>query len=70
MRGFPGITFKARTAFGAERGWRLAVLLLVSLFAYPKILWFFPWFMGFAIMGAGISGVCPVFLAMKRVGLK
>jgi hypothetical protein len=67
-----GITFKARTAFEAERGWRLAValMLLVSLFAYPKTLWFFPWFMGFAIMGAGISGVCPVFLAMKWVGLK
>jgi hypothetical protein len=67
-----GIAFRARTSFEAERGWRLAVaaLLCVSLFAYPKTLWFFPWFMGFAIMGAGISGVCPVFLALKWAGLK
>jgi hypothetical protein len=67
-----GIAFMARTGFEAERGWRIAValMLIVSLFMYPKALWFFPWFMGFAIMGAGISGVCPVFLALKWVGLK
>lgn len=67
-----GIAFKTRTSFEAERGWRMAValMLLVSLFVYPKTLWFFPWFMGFAITGAGISGVCPVFLALKWAGLK
>ena len=67
-----GIAFHARTAFEAERGWRMAValMLVVSLLVYPKTLWFFPWFMGFAIMGAGISGVCPVFLALKWAGLK
>ena len=67
-----GIPFKARTNFEAERGWRMSVcvMLVVSLFAYPQVLWFFPWFMGFAILGAGISGVCPVFLALKWAGLK
>ena len=67
-----GINFRARTGFEAERGWRLAVaaMLVISLLVYPKALWFFPWFMGFAIMGAGISGVCPVFLALKWAGLK
>ncbi len=67
-----GIQFKTRTAFEAERGWRLAValMLVISLFMYPDTLWFFPWFMGFAILGAGISGVCPVFLALKWAGLK
>ena len=67
-----GIPFKARFGFEAERAWRLAVsiMLIVSLFAYPQVLWFFPWFMGFAILGAGISGVCPVFLALKWAGLK
>jgi len=67
-----GIPFKVRSSFEAERAWRLAVsvMLIVSLFAYPQALWFFPWFMGFAILGAGISGVCPAFLALKWAGLK
>jgi len=67
-----GIQFKARTAFEAERGWRLMVagMLALGILFYPDTLWFVPWFMGFAILGAGISGVCPMFLAMKWVGLK
>lgn len=67
-----GINFNTRTHFEAERGWRLAVaaMLTISLLLYPKALWFFPWFMGFAILGAGISGVCPVFLALKWAGLR
>jgi len=67
-----GIQFAQRTGFEAERGWRLTVAagLAVSLFAYPDRLWFFPWFMGFAILGAGISGVCPMFLLLKWTGLK
>jgi len=67
-----GIRFTQRTAFEAERGWRLTVAaaLGVSLFAYPDQLWFLPWFMGFAILGAGISGVCPMFLLLKGAGLK
>ena len=67
-----GIAFKARTGFEAERGLRLvvALFLLTSLEVFPDTLWFFPWFMGFALMGAGISGVCPMFLALKWAGLK
>lgn len=67
-----GIQFTQRTGFEAERGWRLTVaaVLAVSLIAYPDHLWFLPWFMGFAILGAGISGVCPVFLLLKWAGLR
>jgi uncharacterized membrane protein (DUF485 family) len=55
----------------AERVWRfvVGVLLLVTYYHYEQ-LWFFPWFMGFAIFGAGISGVCPVLLAIRRVGFR
>jgi len=35
-----------------------------------EMLWFFPWFMGFAILGAGVSGVCPIVLITKWVGFK
>lgn len=67
-----GLNFTLRTNFEAERGWRLTVasMLLISLLAFPDYLWWFPWFMGFAILGAGLSGVCPMFLAMKWIGLK
>ena len=56
----------------AELGWRLlvATFLTISIVVVPETLWFVPWFMGFAIMGAGISGVCPVFLALKWAGLR
>ncbi len=67
-----GIAFHTRTGFEAERGWRLMVasMLALSLLAFPEQLWFVPWFMGFAILGAGVSGVCPMFLALKWAGLK
>ena len=67
-----GIAFEARTGFEAERGWRIlvAACLGLSVHALPDTLWFFPWFMGFAITGAGISGVCPMFLALKWAGLR
>ena len=60
-----------RFNFEAERMWRLVVacLLFVTFYFYEH-LWFFPWFMGFAIFGAGISGVCPVLLAIRWVGFK
>lgn len=72
LEGSIGINFKIRSEFEAERGWRLSVvtMLCLSIFALPEILWFIPWFMGLAILGAGISGVCPMFLVMKWVGLK
>lgn len=67
-----GIAFHTRTDFEAERGWRLAVsaMLAIGLFVFPEPLWFFPWFIGFALLGAGVSGVCPMFLALRWAGLK
>lgn len=72
LEGTIGIDFKVRTNFEAERGWRITVaaMLSIGIFVFPKTLWFFPWFMGIAILGAGISGVCPMFLVMKWIGLK
>jgi len=62
----------AQIPFDAERAWRLAValMLLVTLFIFNEQLWFFPWFMGFAIFGAGLSGVCPVLISLKLVGFR
>ena len=56
----------------AERVWRLVVasMLLITYGLFYKQLWFFPWFMGFAIFGAGVSSVCPVLIGIKWIGYK
>ena len=53
--------------FDAERAWRLTVAacLILSLLVFPEQLWWFAWFMGFAIFGAGLSGVCPMLIILQ-----
>lgn len=71
-------TFRSeqRFDFDAFRAWRLtvAVMLGASFLLVREynieVLWFFPWFMGFAILGAGVSGVCPVLLLIRWLGFK
>ena len=56
--------------------WRviMALVLASSLFLLEEyeieVLWFFPWFMGFAIMGAGVSGICPLHLGLRWAGFR
>lgn len=60
-----------RFVFEAERAWRLVVGTFLLLgYIFIDLLWFIPWFMGFAIFGAGLSGVCPVLLAIRWLGFK
>jgi len=65
-----------RFDFDAYLAWRLMVAVMLGgsfilLNEYHfEILWFFPWFMGFAIMGAGVSGVCPMILMIRWVGFR
>ena len=67
---------KQRFDFDASRAWRITVaallggsLLLLNEYSIDFI-WFFPWFMGFAIMGAGASSVCPVLLFLRWIGFR
>ena len=61
----------ARFGFDSERCWRLVVASMLAVtYYYYETLWFFPWFMAFAIFGAGLSGVCPVLLAIRWIGFK
>jgi len=59
-----------RFDFEAERAMRFlaSFLLWISYFGFNEQLWFFPWFMGFAFFGAGISGVCPMLIGLKKIG--
>ena len=61
-----------RYQFEAERAWRLLVgsLLGITYIFFYQSLWFIPWFLGFAIIGAGASGICPMEFSLKRIGFK
>ncbi len=63
---------KNRFNFEAERAWRLIVglMLLITYVLFYDTMWFFPWFMGFTIFGAGASGVCPVLIGVKWAGCR
>ena len=59
-------------SFEAERALRLLLVsvLGVALFVVPGPLWWLPWFMGFALIGAGLSGVCPMVEALRMMGMR
>lgn len=64
--------FDFKWPLNEERAWRLVVALLLLLTAvlFNEIAWFLPWFMGLAILGAGVSGVCPVLLGLRFAGCR
>jgi len=65
-----------RYNFDAFRAWRIIVAIMLggSFILLNEqnieVVWFIPWFMGFAILGAGVSGVCPVLLLIRWIGFK
>ena len=61
-----------RFGFEAERTLRLviALFLVVSYIIFHEALWFFPWFIGFALTMAGITGICPMAILMRKVGFR
>jgi hypothetical protein len=65
-------TSKATFNIDAERVLRLviAAILIVSVFLFPKVLWFVPWFVGFALTMAGMTGICPMAIFIKKMGFK
>ena len=62
----------ARVSFEAERALRLivATLILIPMSGFADFLWLLPWFVGFALIGAGLSGICPMVLALRWLGLR
>ncbi len=58
--------------FEAQRALRLVIagMLGLTALALPGPLWFFPWFMGFALMGSALSGVCPMLIGLRKLGFR
>jgi len=67
---------KVRFGIDGLSAWRVFVaIVLVTVYALLHeygfdVLWFIPWFMGFAILGAGASGICPALLGLRWAGFK
>ena len=61
-----------RYNFEAERLLCLAVAATLALTFGPwnAQFWVVPWFIGFALFGAGLSGMCPMMLGLKRLGFR
>lgn len=69
----PGaISVAPRFSIDSEQVLRLVVggLLLVSYEFYPETFWYLPWLLGFALLGAAITGICPCILGLKTWGFK
>lgn len=63
---------RIRFQFDSRRVWHLVVgtALAVSYIGFFDQLWFFVWFLGFAVAGAGLSGICPVLFLIQSLGFK
>ena len=62
----------SRFGLEAERVLSLvvALILIPSYGPWNPQLWIVPWFIGFALLGAGLSGLCPMVIGLKRLGLR
>lgn len=48
----------------------VAAMLAPAYGLWNAQFWVVPWFIGFALFGAGLSGMCPMILALKRLGFR
>lgn len=64
-------TPESKYKFEAEQALRVLIscVLIVGII-FPEIAWFLPWVVGIALAGAGISGICPMFLMLKWARLR
>lgn len=61
-----------KISFEAERALRFIVVLFIGLpyISGMGFLWWMPWFVGFALIGAGLSGICPMVSTLRNIGLR
>lgn len=63
---------KTSIPFDAERMLRFVVLalLITTYIFYNELLWWFPWFIGIMLCGAGLTGICPMVMTLRAIGFR
>lgn len=59
--------------YDAERMLRWVVMLLTLLSVLKPVehlFWYFPWFVGLTLIIAGVTGICPMVMALRKIGMK
>ena len=63
----------AKFPFEAERMLRLVVVIFIGLsflLPEPLLLWWLSWFVGFMLMLAGITSICPMVMFFRWTGFR
>lgn len=66
------IALGGHITFESERALCLLVgaFLLITYGVFGDQLWFLTWFVSFALFAAGLSGVCPMVIGLRSLGLR
>ena len=59
--------------YDAERmlRWIVMLLILFGVMEYSeRFFWFFPWFVGLMLILAGVTGICPMVMVLRKMGFK
>ncbi len=59
--------------YDAERmlRWLLMFMILLGMLSITEgLFWYFPWFIGLMLLLAGVTGICPMVMALRKLGLK
>lgn len=59
--------------YEAERmlRWVAMGLMLMGLIGYTEnLFWYLPWLVGLMLLISGVTGICPMVMALRRIGLK
>lgn len=62
-----------RINYEAERmlRWICMSLILIGTANYTEdMLWYLPWLVGLMLLISGVTGICPVVMALRKAGLK
>ena len=59
--------------YEAERmlRWIAMILMLTGLISYTEnMFWYLPWLVGLMLLISGVTGICPMVMALRKAGLK